>query len=293
MTVRQALCTVLLAAVVLPACQGPAVQDPADAATESPPPLEVSVTRYRRDRDTRRVQVKVGNEGTATVRVERVDLDAPGFAPVEPSVDDATIRPGLRVDLPVTVGEALCDGGDARPGEGATVVLAVRPADGNLREVSAPLDHPNDVLDRLQADECRRRALTEAADIGFGPSWVLEGSGAGAILRGSILMRRLAAEDALALTRLSGSVIFSVHPAGQPHEPVLLLDPATGSAELPIEVTAGRCDPHALAESKRTYVFELWVRIGAGPEEYLALQPDEEGRRRWDELARTACGLGG
>ena len=43
---------------------------------------------------------------------------------------------------------------------------------------------------------------------------------------------------------------------------------------MPVTFTASRCDPHAFAESKKTFVFGVWLTIDGGPEKYLEIGPD-------------------
>ena len=55
-----------------------------------------------------------------------------------------------------------------------------------------------------------------------------------------------------------------------------------------VTVKAARCEPHALAESKKTWRFPVWVVVGDEPEPYLEMEPQGASRRLLDQLMR-AC----
>jgi hypothetical protein len=67
---------------------------------------------------------------------------------------------------------------------------------------------------------------------------------------------------------------------------------AEPSARMPVVVTAGRCDPHAVAEYKRTFVFTAWVRVGGddGDDDPVRVDIAAEGaaRRALEDLL-TGC----
>jgi hypothetical protein len=281
-----------IAAVLLAGCQAPAEQ-----VSEQPSPVDVQLAatlkQYRADQARRVVQVSVANEGAEPVLIDQLQLDAPGFAPIEPTPKDTLLEPGRRVDLPITFGEPRCEDGPPYSAGAATVPMRVAVGDGPAQEVRLELDSPNELLDRLLSGECQQRALSQAMSIEFGPSWELDTTEDQERLRGSVVLRRLSSRDPLAITSMAGSVIFAVQPVPPQPSPLLTLDPATASAELPVEITAARCDPHALSDSKRTFVFPTWVSIDGGPEQYTTIALSDEGRQRMDELIEAGCDLAG
>jgi hypothetical protein len=277
-------------ALALAACQAPAATGGAPTpAPGSPVPLAATLTQYRRDQARGVVQVKVANTGTEPVHVEQVRLDAPAFPAAAPTVREVEIRPGRRVDLPITYGAARC--GDGPPAGAPAAVARVRVGNGEPAEVRLALPSPNELLERLAAAECAQRAVRQALVVAFGPSWSPGEGAGGATLRGTIVLRRGESDAPLTLTQLGGSTLFNLTPLHPGAAPLLRLEPGAAGAELPVEVTAPRCEPHALADSKRAYSFPVWVTVGGGQEQHLVLEPDEDGRRHLDELVRTSCGL--
>lgn len=277
---------------------------PTGAATPSPAPvpLEVALTQYRSDQALRRVQVKVTNTGAEPVRVDAVRLDADGFTPEPPTPKDAVLGPGGRVDLPVPLGAPRCPPADRAPaatpeppvsaGE-ARVDARIRVGDAPARDVTLDLPAPDPLLDRLLAVECAQRALAEAVQVGFGPTWTPATATAGdqPVLRGTVELRRRATAAEVVVTGLGGSVIFTLRPAPERAPPLLTLATGLQTAAVGVEVLASRCDAHALADSKRTFAFPAWVRVGDGPETFTTLTPDAAGRARLEELVRVGCDL--
>jgi hypothetical protein len=60
------------------------------------------------------------------------------------------------------------------------------------------------------------------------------------------------------LTGLSGNVIFTL----EPRDPLPIeLAPDQATADVAVRVSATRCDAHAFAESKKTFVFGAWIVV--------------------------------
>ncbi len=283
---------VAIAALLLAGCQAPAEQV-SEEPTVADVRLAATLKQYRVDQARRVVQVSVTNEGAAPVRIEQLRLDAPGFAPMDPTPKDTDLEPGRRVDLPITFGEARCGDGPPYSAGAATVPMRVTVGDGPAQEVRLELEAPNELLDRLLSSECEQRALAEALAIEFGPSWELDSTEDQERLRGSVVLRRLSSGDPLAITGIAGSVILAIQPVPPQPSPLVTLDSATPSAELPVEITAARCDPHALSDSKRTFVFPTWVSVDGGPEQYTTIALTDDDRQRMDELIKAGCDLAG
>ncbi|MPZ87856.1 MAG: hypothetical protein GEU81_07230 [Nitriliruptorales bacterium] len=83
---------------------------------------------------------------------------------------------------------------------------------------------------------------------------------------------------------VGGTVIFTIRTVSELPKPLLRLDPATESAEIPVEISASRCDAHALTESKKSFVFPMWVSLGEAPEQYLEIEPEGDSRRLLEQL---------
>lgn len=285
-------------APVPPDGEGPP-QASATVASQAPL-LQVTLRQYRRDEARRFVQVTVTNLGPRAVDVLEVRLDATGFASLEPTVKDAVLLPGRRVDLPVPYGETRCRDLPAG-GAAALVHLVVRPEGARNGEESVlELDQGSlDLLDRVRDADCAQQELRRAVTVGFGSQWLLGRDGAVPALHGSVELRRGQGEGDVALTQLGDSVILSVRPLGAADagdalagDAVLRLPPGEDLAGVPVVVTAPRCDPHALAASQRTFVFPLQLSLEGGPESYTVLEPDATGLVALQGLIDLACSPG-
>lgn len=212
------------------------------------------------------------------------------------------LLPGRRVDLPVPYGETRCR--DLPAGGAASLVhLVVRP-DGaqSARESVYELDQASvNLLDRVSDADCAQQELRRAVTVGFGSQWLLSQDGAVPMLHGSVELHRGQGEGDVALTQLGDSVILSVRPLGAADpatgdpvtgDAVLRLAPGEDLAGVPVEVTAPRCDPHALAASQRTFVFPLQLSLEGGPETYTVLEPDAAGLVALQGLIDLACSPG-
>jgi hypothetical protein len=60
---------------------------------------------------------------------------------------------------------------------------------------------------------------------------------------------------------------------------VARLRPADRRLEVPMTVEASRCDAHAVADSKKTFLLPLWLRVGAAEEQYLEVEVTGRGRQ--------------
>ena len=59
--------------------------------------------------------------------------------------------------------------------------------------------------------------------------------------------------------------------------------------EVPVTVTATRCDVHALIESKRSYDFQTAVRLGDAELLTVTVQPGPRGRALLEQLLADTC----
>ena len=97
----------------------------------------------------------------------------------------------------------------------------------------------------------------------------------------------------IVVTRLDGSVLLRVDPQDTNADPILRLAPGTDSAELPIVIEqSGRCDAHALAESKKTYILPVEVSLdGERAIAYDLIIPVAL-RGRFGDMINQSCGVG-
>jgi hypothetical protein len=239
--------------------------------------VQVSLIQPRYLQTRRMIAVSLRNDGNTPVRFAQFQLDAPLFSRVPPTLRDTTLEPGAQLDIPINYGEAQCD---ASPDGDTAVITSLRTGGGDLQEVRLPLPAPDSLLQRLHGTECGQLAIKEAVDIDFGPNWERHGTAA----RGALLLRRQGSNQPITVVDVGGTVIFTVRPVSPSDAPLFRLDPDTERGDIPIEVTASRCDSHAMAESKKSFVFPLWVRLGDAPEQYLTIEPQDEVRSLLTDL---------
>ena len=271
---------VVVVALLLAGCT--AAEPPTPAAGTSPTDavpavegIEAEAVRLRSDVAAgRRLQVRVTDTGAAPFTVTAVALDAPGFTALPPRAADTGFTPGRLIDLPVEYGPVDCA---VAPGPAAARLTVVRPG-GEAEELRVPL--AGDTLARLHADECAAQAVLAAVDVA-----VTDLAGAGDTLAGDLVLTRRSGDEEVAVTALGPSVVL---------EPVLAdlpatLRPAADRLRLPVTFDAGRCDPHALAETKQPFVFPLHLTVGDGPDVHLDLPLDDAHRARLQAFLGRVC----
>lgn len=259
---------------------------PPHAPTSPPVPLAASLNQQREDLARDVLQVRLHNTGRAAVVVRTLALDWPGLA-TSPSTPNYPLGPGVLVDLPIGYGPARCAGTPpADPGTGVAAVTVE--ADGVSRTVRLSLADPYRLLATLSAQDCQRQALARAVTVSFGPTWTTATHDGLPALRGELVVVRRETAAPIAVTSVDGSVLLTLEPVRAGQQPLLTLGPGVGRAALPVDVTTtGRCDGHALGESKQTYLFQVILDVGALREQGVTLEPDHAVQERmWDVLTR-------
>lgn len=267
----------LSALALLGGCTAPA--DPPAAAPEPAPELEVEVLQYRRDVARRVVQLQVTNAGTAEITVRRVELVAPGFAPLGPVPKDYPLPPGRTVDFAVDLGEAVCD---ERPDAPTVRVLT----DGTDDPVEPRLLDAR-ALATVHGRECAERAVRRQADIGWDDAaWRVTGAGEGVRISGVLRVEPLG-ESVVRLVEVTGTTLFTAAATGLPLE----LAPDGGPAAVPVELGPQRCDGHAIGESKRGFAFGVRVQAGGDAEALVTVEPDAATQPRLMDALLQRCAL--
>lgn len=258
-------------AVLAAACTSAEREAEAPAAPEAAVSIvaEIETPRYLSDR--RMIEIVLRNEAVEALRIEGLRLDAGFLSPMDTTVRSVEVPPGRRVDVPVPYGEATCgsDGADA------AVVLDVV---GVPSPVRVPVTS-HDVVQRLRHAECRRVEVAQAAFVGFGNRWVAVGTPGGGAVEGTLKVRRKSSDQRIIVAAVEGNVIFTVVELRRSPGPLLVLESGQLEASTPIRVRATRCEPHALAESKKTFRFPAWVALGGEAAQYLELEVTGRGRQ--------------
>ncbi|ANY05129.1 hypothetical protein [Pseudonocardia sp. HH130630-07] len=244
-----ALVLVLLVGAVGVACTGP--RD--DAAG-----LSGTVMQYRSDIAARVLTVRLRAERPTTV--QRVELVPGGFGPSPAVTPAAGLGAGTTTDVRIPLGEPDCAAG---PGPStARITVGDEP-------VVIDLDDSYGAIAALHRGECAERAVRDRSDVVLHGPWVR----AGDRLTGSLRLHRRAGTDPVAITELGGTTIFGMRPGAGAVLPLTLA--AGPDAVLPVEILATRCDPHALAESKRATAFDVVATVAAEPPVRLTVSPDD------------------
>lgn len=266
----------LLALCALPGCGGAAAP-----AAAPPPELTAEVKQYRADIAPRRLSVSVGNPGTEPVVVTGLELLPAGFAPLERAAVDVEVPPGRRTDVKVPYGTARCD---EHPSGPDLVRLDVRDAGGRQSALELELPVGNGLLERLRGRDCAEAHLRAQADVRLAPEFVRDGLA----LRGSLLLERQDGDAEVGVVEPGGNVLFTIRPPA-PARPLGVLAPGQDALALPMVITATRCDGHALAESKRSYVFAFFTTVDGGEPHLTTVTAEPPLQRQLDRLALDTC----
>jgi hypothetical protein len=217
------------------------------------------------------------NVGDVPVAVQAMQLDSPQFATLPATPREVTLEPGRRLVLPLPYGEVRCD--VALDGTfGVTLMV-----DGEELHLDA-VEEFDGAVARFHARECAAADVRERVDITFGDEWTRDGIE----ITGELRLEQRHPGEPVALDDAVGNVIFTLV-LEQAH-PVLRVSDDAPSASLPVTISADRCDPHAVAEFKRPYVFLSWVAVGDGEPVPVELELTGGARAALDGLI-AACSV--
>jgi hypothetical protein len=248
----------MLGALLVGSCSGaePAARRPAL------PRLLAAAVQTREDEVAGRIEVAVTNRAREVVTVETLELRVPGLGGGGVRPKGEPLPAGERVNLPTPYGDVQCGADDTPQVHDPRVVLNVHTDSApDSRRVVLRIADPEGLLVRIAAAECRTRRLAKEVSLAFGPSWRLTGSGADAVLHGT-LEARLLTDQPRDITQLAGTVIYGLAPAprtGPPPTPLAHLTARRRAASVPVVVTQARCDGHARGETKQPYAFLVWL----------------------------------
>jgi hypothetical protein len=177
------------------------------------------------------------------------------FEPVTPTPRDATLAAGDRARLmPLPYGTAVCDDPGDAGGDGDIALAAV--VDGE--EVRVPVtEHPDGMLSLLHEGECAAAAVLDDVELALDGTWTLLDP---YTATGQLTATQRTAGADVVVDEMLGNVIFGV--TTDETSPALTVDDARPTASVGVTVSAARCDPHALIEYKRTFVFVVVVAVG-------------------------------
>jgi hypothetical protein len=259
----------------------------ATGARVGPPELRASVLQLRHEEGTATVHLHLTNTGSEPVEIASVRLGGPALTSAEatPVVDEArTIQPGQLMTAPGAYEPPRCDA----PQQPATLTVTL--ADGE--ELAVPMDGDGQQLvDRLVERDCGLARIEESVRIRFLPGWRIRTvDGSRAMVGTLALDRRLDGSGALEVMGVRGSVLldFGLLRARQSYT----MRPDDDSARLPVVlVPAGRCDGHALGQSRQTFLLSVFVQLQGQAEQRLILSPTLAVQDRVLALVSRDCGV--
>ncbi len=258
------------------------------------PDLSAEAELWRAD-ETRQIMIVLTNHDPVPVFVASVQLVSPDFERVPGSRHDRELPTGgvARVPLEAKYGAGRCDGQVRTMARPALARVWVRSAAGKTDAFTVPLADPYKYLDTLLRQDCEREKIDSTVKLAYSGSWERARTASGdEAVRIGLRIRLIDPAATVDLTEVTGSVIFNVDPAvpddSRPH-----VDASAPRTEPPLEFTNNRCDLHAVAESKTTFIFRFYFSIDGGQPISRALVPDDTGVDALRALINRGCHLGG
>jgi len=215
--------------------------------------------------DGREIEVAVRNGSEHEIEVRSVALRSAMFEELATEPRQARLRVDQRTDYRVGFGAARCDGD--RTAHAVALVIAV---DGSEREGLVAVD-PEPLL-AISDAECGALAVRRVADIGFGAEFsVVED-----VVEATLDVALRDGDGPVRVASMRGSVILAAEPVAAEGSPLVEVDGDRPEASAPVRLWAARCDPHGVAESKRTFDIPIWVSSGSYVEQFIVVRPEGE-----------------
>ena len=270
---------------------------PGETALEIPG-ITAILEQYREDEIQGLISVKTTNGSSSTVEFLDLRLEWAGITSTEPLARPIRLGPGIRLDLRVRQGDAVC--GDppvttGSPPAGAAMAVGHATIDGAPTPVlvAVPIDDEDAILPRIWARSCRDQRVRWAADLRFGDTWTPATTPTGEpALLGTIELHRNGSTEELAITEINGSVLLRIG-AVTPTDPVAVLAPGDDATTIPIRIVqSGNCSAHALIESKKTFIIPIDLAIGDDESLAYVIRFDVPAQGLLNAMINASCGLG-
>jgi hypothetical protein len=227
------------------------VAKPATTAVPSSSGLRATIEESRHFANMRRLSLEMRAVGPNDVEITTIRLSSPLFEPVEATPRETTVRAGaqLSASMPLDYGIARC--GEVGP-EPSVVEVTV----GGAIEI-LPLDGPStEWLEEVHDDECAVREVTDSVALTFGDDWEPAGD---RTLSGRLVFSARQDGVEATLDDLRSSIVYSIFAEGA--APLAVVDGDVDEDTVDVRVVASRCDPHALTEASRKYIFTAFISV--------------------------------
>lgn len=256
--------------------------------------LAASIRQFREDEIAGVVQAELVREpgGAGLVAVTSVQIEWPGFASVAPTERSVQVAPGQRVDLPTPLGSVVCATEVTPSFSTGSVIVTTDPGDGTTLTVRAPLlADAQPALDNVWTKGCTRQRLLDRVGLAYDTPWLRSDPGGVPSATADLLITRRDTTEPISVTGVDGSVLLFVNPAAPLPNPGSTVAADATAATTPIVVTgAGRCDGHALSDSKKTYVFQVLVQVGDDAPVGIDLPVPDADRPLLNQVIVDTCG---
>ena len=244
-----------------------ATTEPTVEMLELPDGLTVGVEFPRYLMVQRRLEAIIDNQSGTDVVVVDVALRSPLFEPVEPDVHDYQVAAGLRQDLRMDVGASICP-----PPDGPSMIEMTVEIDGERSHGLVEIDIGP--ITTINTRECGEQFVFEHANVEWGPEFTVDDG----LLTTTVTLTRRNGDESMSVTAVRGTVLYIVVPAVDLPDDAPLGTMAVGESTgtAPAAMHVGRCEPHAVADVKKPYSFNVWVTIGESDPYPIELLPGEE-----------------
>jgi hypothetical protein len=249
--------------------------EPSAAKSSLGPGVQLAspLSQGRLDATRHMIEAPLVNGGPAEIRIRRIQLIAPQFTEVPPTVFNDAVTVGQSFNFPIGYGAAQCDV-DGK--SAAEVVVETEPAaGGSAQTVRLTAPAPVEILGRLHHAECEQKKLEAAATVQWGSTWtrVPAQPGGAQRIRGELRIHLKPGSDPLTVTNIVGSVLYELDTAPPGKRPLARLDESELTATVPVEIGVRLCFKHGLTEAKKVFVFTLYAKLGSGKETYRTIEP--------------------
>lgn len=266
---------------------------PAPTTTEAKPEIPAGVLvavpqQNREDPAKGQFQVQIVNGTREQFDVTSVQFVWEGYTtPAMPR--DSFVVGGQIIDFPVPFPGATCAGDGTLatmpPMDGARVLLGS--ADGTMREV--PVIDKWHLARSLYLDDCLRQRIEREVTIEWADLHEEQYEGR-PVTAGVLRLRRGTATGEVRVESIAGTIPYFVEAVDTPiGDTVAVLPADADSVEVPIRFVEGRCDPHALAETKQPHEFVVQVDLGDGELLPHVVRPDAADFVPMRRTADAAC----
>nr|WP_314144922.1 hypothetical protein [uncultured Rhodococcus sp.] len=223
-------------------------------------------------------QITIANTAERPIAVHTIAFASPGFTPVAPTVREIELKKGGRIDIPTPYGAARCD---STVGPLAARLSVTREGEPE-QDVEVSLEQPYDIIDRIHSEECTAEQVLSKVSMTLSlssPPLVPTDP-----LSASLLVSRESFDGPIRVDELRGSVLYDLTGA-LPRT----LQSDSDSLAIPLTITTASCEAHAIADSKKPFVFPIYLAFGDEKPVYARIPVPTETQKQLVAYQGAAC----